>query len=129
MDALVRVQDPDSGLWWNVLDQADRQGNYLEASASLMFLYSLSRGIARGYLPADYRRFLDKGFSGALNHLIREENDGSLSVCQTCKTAGLGVKPGRDGSFAYYNSEPIVDNDFKGIAAFLLAADAWESLS
>ena len=130
MEALVHVQDSESGLWWNVLDQGNRQANYLEASGSLMFLYSLGCGITRGYfLAADFRHCLDKGFSGALKHLIREESDGSLSVRQVCKTAGLGGKPGRDGSFAYYNSEPIVDNDFKGIAAFLLAANAWEALT
>ncbi len=129
MAALVRVQDPASGLWWNVLDQGNRDNNYLEASASLMFLYAFARGIALGILPAgDFRAVLDKGFDGALKHLIREEKDGMLSVLQVCKTAGLGDKPGRDGSFSYYNSEPIVENDFKGVAAFILAATARESL-
>ena len=128
MGAIVRIQDSDSDLWWNVLDQGNRQGNYLEASGSLMFLYSLGNGIAQGYLPVDFRCALDKGFSGALKHLIREENDGSLSIRQVCKTAGLGGKPGRDGSFDYYNSEPVVDNDFKGIAAFLLATSVLETL-
>ena len=73
--------------------------------------------------------FFDKGFDGALRHLIREEKDGLLSVLHVCKTAGLGGRPGRDGSFAYYNSEPVVENDFKGIASFILAANARESIA
>jgi unsaturated rhamnogalacturonyl hydrolase len=128
MRALLKVQDPESGLWWHVLDQGGRKGNYLEASASLMFLYALARGISRGHLPAEpFRAAVDKGFAGATERLVGEEGD-LLTVKNVCKTAGLGVKPGRDGSFDYYISEPVVDNDFKGFAGFLLAASAYESL-
>ncbi len=130
MGALVRVQDPASGLWWNVLDQGKREGNYLEASASLMLLYSLAKGVTQKHLSGDESRAaLVAGFDGALKHLVREESDGSLSILNVCKTAGLGVTPNRDGSFAYYNSEPVVENDFKGIAGFLLAASAREDLA
>lgn len=130
LEALARVQDHASGLWWNVLDQGARENNYIEASASLMFLYAFARGIALGIVPeSGFRAVLDKGFDGALRHLIREEKDGLLSVLHVCKTAGLGGRPGRDGSFAYYNSEPVVENDFKGIASFILAANARESIA
>ena len=130
LEALARVQDPISGLWWNVLDQGKRENNYHEASASLMFLYAFARAIALGVsTDSSFRAALDKGFDGALKHLIREEKDGTLSVLQVCKTAGLGGKPGRDGSFAYYNSEPVVENDFKGIASFILAANAREAIN
>jgi unsaturated rhamnogalacturonyl hydrolase len=129
LEALACVQDRASGLWWNVLDQGGREGNYLEASASLMFLYAFARGIGLGMLAEPrFRAVLDKGFDGALQFLLREEEDGLLSVLHVCKTAGLGGRPGRDGSFAYYNSEPVVENDFKGVAAFILAANAREAL-
>ena len=128
MAALVKVQDAESGLWWHVLDQGKREGNYLEASASLMILYALARGLALGHLPADpFRAAADRAFAGATQRLV-EEKDGMLTVKNVCKTAGLGVKPGRDGSFAYYISEPIVDDDLKGVAGFLLAASAYEAL-
>lgn len=130
MSALVRVQDPARGLWWHVLDQGNREGNYLEASASLMFLYTLAKGVKKGYLTEEtFRAALDKGYDGALNHLIKVESDGLLTVCNVCKTAGLGVKPGRDGSFSYYISEPVVENDHKGVAGFILASVAKESLA
>ena len=35
--------------------------------------------------------------------------------------AGLGGKDHRDGSLAYYFSEPVVCNDAKGVGPFLLA--------
>lgn len=128
MQALAKVQDPASGLWWHVLDQGDREGNYLEASASLMILYATARGVVTSRLPAEpFRAVADKAFAGATQRLIAVEND-MLTVKQVCKTAGLGVTPHRDGSFAYYISEPIVDNDFKGVAGFLLAASACEEM-
>lgn len=129
MKALVGVQDPIRGLWWHVLDQGDREGNYLEASASLMILYALGKGIRKGYLTEEmFRVAFDRGYDGALEHLVRLEADGLLTVCTICKTAGLGVKPGRDGSFSYYISEPVVENDLKGIAGFILASVARELL-
>ncbi|MCO5609916.1 hypothetical protein L7F22_064151 [Adiantum nelumboides] len=38
-EAVAKVQDPAMGVWWEVLDQGGRQGNYLESSASCMFAY------------------------------------------------------------------------------------------
>lgn len=125
MRALLKVRDPESGLWRHVLDQGAREGNYIEASASLMILRALARGVATKRLPEpETRAAVEKAFAGALRTLIREEPDGLLTVKQVCKTAGLGVTPHRDGSFAYYISEPVVENDLKGVAAFLLAATA-----
>lgn len=130
MTALVRVQDPVRGLWWQVLDQGKREGNYLEASASLMILYALGKGIRKGYLTEEmFCRAFDRGYDGALEHLLRIEADGLLTVRNICRTAGLGVKPGRDGSFSYYVSEPVVENDHKGIAGFILASAERERLA
>lgn len=128
MAAVFRVQDPASGAWWQVLDQGGREGNYLESSASFMFLYAAARGLAQGNLsPEGFRGAVEKGFAGCVKQFIREEG-GLLTVTSVCKTAGLGVKPGRDGSFAYYISEPVAENDYKGVAGFLLAASACEAL-
>lgn len=126
--ALLAVRTPDGGLWRLVLDQGERAGNYVEASATFMFLYGLGRGVSRGILPEGvFREAARKGFTAARSLLVR--SDGKLlSVKDVCKTAGLGVKPGRDGSFGYYISEPVVENDLKGVAAFLLAASACEGL-
>lgn len=48
---VVKHQDPSSGMWWQVVDQGNRQGNYLEATASAMFVYTLAKGVNKNYLP------------------------------------------------------------------------------
>ena len=133
-DGIVRWQDPKSGLWWQVLDQGDRKGNYLEATASCMFVYSLAKGINRGYLSREkYLPAVLKGYEGILRDFIRKNPDHTLTLTQCCEVAGLGFtnskgKP-RDGSFEYYISEPIVENDLKGIPSFILAGIEMDQLT
>ncbi|HEY0862981.1 MAG TPA: glycoside hydrolase family 88 protein [Lacunisphaera sp.] len=132
-DGIVRWQDPKTGLWWQVLDQGERQGNYLEATASSMFVYTLAKGINRGYLPREkYLPALLKGYEGILRDFIRHNPDNSISLTRCCQVAGLDYTNSkgqpRDGSFDYYVGEPIVDNDLKGIPAFILAGIELEQL-
>ena len=125
-DGIVRWQDPASGLWWQVLDQGERKGNYLESTASCMFVYALAKGINHGYLSRDkYLPAVMKGYAGIVRDFLRQNADGRLDLTRCCEVAGLGFltakgRP-RDGSFDYYVSEPVVDNDLKGIPAFILA--------
>ena len=130
-DGVVKWQDPASGLWWQVLDQGDRQGNYLEATASAMFVYSLAKAINLGYLPREkYETAVLKGYQGILDKLIRTDDKGAINLTQCCSVAGLGSynKP-RDGSFNYYISEPIVENDLKGVGPFILAGIELQKLT
>jgi unsaturated rhamnogalacturonyl hydrolase len=125
-DGIVRWQDPQTGLWWQVLDQGAREGNYREATASCMFVYSLAKGINRGYLSREkYLPAVKKGYAGIVRDLLRTGEDGRLNLIQCCAVAGLGYTSSkgrpRDGSFDYYISEPIVENDLKGIPALILA--------
>lgn len=126
-DAVARVQDPVTGLWWDVLDQPNRAGNYLEASASSMFAYALAKAARLGYVDARYRQVASRGFDGLLANLVREHADGTVSLINVCQVSGLGGalrKDGsyRDGSFAYYVTEPVVTDDYKGVGPFILAA-------
>ncbi len=125
--AVARVQDPLTGLWWQVLDEPNRAGNYLEASASSMFVYSLAKGARRGYVDVSYRRIAERGFDGLIANLIKVAPDGRVSLTNICQVAGLGGAPrkdgsSRDGSYAYYVSEPIVADDYKGVGPFIIAA-------
>jgi unsaturated rhamnogalacturonyl hydrolase len=122
VQAVVRVQDPATGLWYQVLDQAGRAGNYLEASASAMFVYSLAKAVRKGWLSPDYLLAAQRGYRGLLANFVRVDSQGLLVLNGTCRSAGLGGEPYRDGSFEYYISEPIVADDPKGIGAFILAA-------
>ncbi|MES2657631.1 MAG: glycoside hydrolase family 88 protein [Verrucomicrobiota bacterium] len=125
-DGIVRHQDPESGLWWQVVDQGGREGNYLESSASSMFVYALAKGINRGDLPRG--KFLPavlKGYAGLVREFIHTNQDGSVDLTKVCEVAGLGYTSSsgrpRDGSYAYYLSEPVVKNDLKGVGPFILA--------
>jgi len=117
---IVKWQDAPSGLWWQVLDQGEREGNYLEATASAMFVYALAKGMNEGYLSREeFGPVADRGFGGIVQRLIKRDDHGDIYLTQCCSVAGLGY--GRDGSYAYYLREPIVENDLKGVGPFILA--------
>lgn len=120
--ALLRVQDEKTGLWYQILDLANRPGNYHEASASAMFVYAFAKGVREGYLPQEYLSAARRGYNGLLRNLIKIDSDGLLILEGVCSVAGLGGEPYRDGSFEYYISEGIVPNDPKGVGPFILAA-------
>lgn len=120
--ALIKVADKDSYVWYQVLDQGDRKGNYLEASGSSMIVYSILKGIRNGYLSEKLREFAKSSFKGLVDEFILETKEGFINLNKICFVAGLGGKDNRDGSFAYYISEPIVCNEPKGLGPFILAA-------
>jgi unsaturated rhamnogalacturonyl hydrolase len=124
--AIQKVQDATSGCWWDVPDRAGAPGNYLEASASSMFVYVLAKGVRLGYLPPFYRAAAERGYRGILGRFVVVDGGGHTNLQGTVSVSGLGGAPYRDGSYAYYTSEKVVPNDPKGIGAFLLAAGEME---
>jgi unsaturated rhamnogalacturonyl hydrolase len=121
-DALATYQDSASGLWYQVVDQGSREGNYLEASASCMFAYAFAKGAKAGYLENRFFEIAQKTFRGVTRELVTIEEDGLVNLHQVCQVAGLGGNPYRDGSYEYYISEPRRTNDFKGVGPFIYAA-------
>jgi unsaturated rhamnogalacturonyl hydrolase len=120
--ALVKVQDEATGLWYQILDLPDRAGNYLEASASAMFVYAFAKAAREGYLAQDYLLSARRAYRGLLQNLIKIDSQGLLTLEKVCGGAGLGGEPYRDGSFEYYVTERIIPNDPKGVGPFILAA-------
>jgi unsaturated rhamnogalacturonyl hydrolase len=129
MQAISRYQDVESGLWYQVVDQGSRKGNYLEASASSMFVYALAKGIRKGYLGKEFLSAAEKGYEGILRRLIATDPDGSVHLTGICSVAGLGGPTRRNGSFEYYVGEPVVADDLKGVGAFILASVEMAQLS
>lgn len=127
--AVKQYQDKHTGCWFQVLDKGDKEGNYVEASASCMFVYALAKGMRLGYLPATYREVAAKGYAGIRQQFIRKNPEGDITLGGTVSVAGLGGEPYRDGSYAYYLSEKVIDNDPKGVGAYLLAANEMEMIS
>jgi unsaturated rhamnogalacturonyl hydrolase len=120
-EALVKVQH-ESGLWYQVTDMGDREGNYLEASGSAMFVYALGKGVDKGYLPNKFKEIANKAFDGITRELIEVDKDGEIHITQVCGSAGLGGDPYRDGTFDYYINEPIKVDNSHGTGPFILAA-------
>jgi unsaturated rhamnogalacturonyl hydrolase len=74
--AIRNMQDPATGLWWDILDRPGQAGNYPEASASAMFVYTLARGVREGYLPASYRGLAEKGYRGLVEKVVVNDPKG-----------------------------------------------------
>ena len=133
-DGIVRWQDPKTGVWWQIPNLGTKEGNYLESSGSAMFVYTLAKGVNKGYLPRErYLPAILKGYAGLIHTLVKTDPSGAVRLTQVCQGAGLGYmmadgKTPRDGSFKYYISEPIVDNDPKGTGPFIMAGLEVEKL-
>ncbi|MGC4087094.1 MAG: glycoside hydrolase family 88 protein [Polyangiaceae bacterium] len=117
--ALAKVQDPATGTFFQVLDKPLAPGNYRESTASAMFSYFFSKSLRKKYLPETYRSVATRAFEGLTREFINVHPDGKVSMVAQCQVAGLGA--GRDGSYRYYMSEPVVEDDPKGNAPFILA--------
>ena len=120
--ALAKYQDPRTGLWYQVVDQAEREGNYLEASASSMIVYAVAKGVRLGVLPASARSIATRGYDGILKELITVDADGQVHINRVCAVAGLGGNPYRDGTYEYYVKEPVRSDDPKGVGPFIMAS-------
>lgn len=120
-ESLMKVQDPESKLWLQVLDCGGIEGNYLEASGSSMFIYSFAKGVRKGYLQPSYLKVAHEAFDGIIANLMKNDENGNLVLTQICGGCGLGGIPYREGDYQYYVTEKIVENDPKGIAPFILA--------
>lgn len=130
MKSVVKYQDKKTGVWYDVLDvKSDK--NYLESTASSMFAYVLLKGYRKGYLSEEYLKAGVKAYNGILKQFIKVNADKTISLTRCCAVSGLGPGPGpyvkkpnykRDGSFEYYMSEPIRNNDAKGVGPFIWAS-------
>ena len=118
--ALSKYQDP-SGLWYQLIALPELEGNYLETSGTALISAALLKAVRLGFLPESFRAVGEKAFYGIVDHRLTKNTDGTPCVTGICLVAGLGGEQHRDGSVAYYLSEPVVQNDAKGVGPLLLA--------
>ena len=117
--ALVKVQSPE-GVWYQIVDKAGKSGNYLEASASIMFTYAMAKGITLGIInKEEYNLALQKAYQGIFNEFITITHQGLVNLNKVCQMASLGSDGIHDGSFVYYISEPIISNDRRSFGALI----------
>lgn len=127
--AVINFQDKKSGLWYDVVDMGQKPENYYEASGSAMLVYTLAKGVRLGYLSQSYLKNAEKGYKGMLKEFISPREDGGVNLEGTVMVSGLGgTKNYRDGSFEYYMNEPVIQNDPKGMGAFINCAVEMEMI-
>lgn len=122
VEAILKFQDPVSKMFWQVPNLPNKEGNYLETSGSCMIAYAILKGARLKALPERYEQIGLDIFHGVCEQYLTVEND-DFNLGGICLVAGLGPEnnPRRDGSYEYYISEPIVENDAKGVGPFILA--------
>ncbi len=136
---IKRWQEPNTGLWYQLTEYdsttcVNSKCNYLEASASSMFTYSLLKAVRLGMIPSsEYYLTAKKAYQGLTTYLVSEDNQGRLSLNKICRSAGLGPanNPSRNGTIAYYltgsDAGTIVSNDLKGVGPFIMASVEYET--
>ena len=130
MEGIARYADPETGMYYQVPDQPGREGNYLETSGSSMIAYAMLKGARLGVLEQEYAAKGQKTFSGIVEKYLSFTGE-ELNLGGICLVAGLGPESNRrrDGSYEYYISEPVVENDAKGVAPFILCYTAMKRLT
>jgi len=128
--SLLKYQDSKTHLWYQVVDQPGKKGNFLETSGSAMFAYSFAKAARLKYVDAKFLKAATAAFEGIVEHFVNTKraaaSEGQPELNFVLKnisgTVGLGGNPYRDGSYEYYVSVPREENDFRGVGPFILAA-------
>ena len=114
--AIRDYQDPESHVWWQVVDSINGNGNWKESSGSCMFVYALAKGIRMHYIDSSYLQVVKDGFGGIINEFVTYNANGTMNLTNTCEGTGVG------GSYAFYTGRGRRTNDPKGVGPFIMAA-------
>jgi unsaturated rhamnogalacturonyl hydrolase len=126
--AIIKFQDAKTGVWWQVTDKAHKEKNYLESSATAMFVFALAKAVRLKYIPKSFNAALQKAYHGMIKEFVTKDADGKYHYIQAVAGAGLGGIPYRDGTYEYYVNEPRRDDDLKAIGPFIQACIEMELL-
>lgn len=114
--AIRDFQDPESYVWWQVVDSIDGNGNWKESSVSCMFVYALAKGVRMEYIDPSYLEVVKTGYGGVINEFITYNTNGTINLISTCEGTGVG------GSYNFYINRGRRTNDPKGVGPFVLAS-------
>ena len=123
IEGVLEYQDKDSKMFYQVPNFPKKEGNYLETSGSSMIAYAILKGVRLNVLPERYQKIGVEIFEGICKKYLTVKEDGDLNLGGICLVAGLGPEDNlrRDGSYEYYISEPVVENDAKGVGPLIMA--------
>ena len=118
---LKATQDPTTGLWYQVLDQGSQSDDWLESSATGIFVYTLKVAVNRGYLDSSYLSVAESGWKGLQTKVTTDATAGLITI--TDAVEGMGV----EASYAGYVGHKTLSNSPHGLCAILLAASEMET--
>ncbi|TPE69796.1 glycoside hydrolase family 88 protein [Halalkalibacterium halodurans] len=115
VDTISRYQDPDHGYWYQIVDKGERKENWPESSGTCLFLYTIAKGMNLGIFDHPYVTQLRKGYQGLVDHFVKMDKDGDVTISGICIGTSCGV-------YDYYVGRETSENDLHGVGAFLLAS-------
>jgi unsaturated rhamnogalacturonyl hydrolase len=124
--SLVKYQDRDTGMWWQIVDKPAAPKNYVETSSTLMFAYGMARGAQRGWLQPEFLEHARRATRGVLNHQVDLLSGNRMDIRGTVQVGSLG---GDGGFYDYYVGVPVVTNDQKSIGAFMFLSMALSEIA
>ena len=110
-------------MFYDIIDMPDVKGNYLETSGSAMVAYAVLKGCNMGILLKEKYEPVGRQIMEGLMERMLVEREGKLHLGGIVAVSGLGPESNlrRDGSVEYYLSEPVVEDDPKGVGTFFMA--------
>jgi unsaturated rhamnogalacturonyl hydrolase len=116
---LAAVQDPKTGLWFQVLDRGSLPGNWIETSSSGMFIYAIRKAIRLKLVEPSYLGVAERAWAGLQATF---EQDASGRPVFTGAVQGMGVQV----SAANYLKIPRLKNSTHGLMSVQIAASEME---
>lgn len=126
VDGILLYQDTETGMFYQSVDHAELEDNYLETSGSAMVAYALMKGARLGILSEALGEEGVRVLEGIRTTYLRQEEDG-LHLYGICASAGLGAGPDphnrkdRTGKPEYYVSEVQMRDNQHGSAVCMMA--------
>lgn len=115
LDALIKYQDSKTGMWYQVVDRIDADDNWVESSATCLFVYSYAKALRIGVVQGgEYEDVLKKAYNGIIERLYFDEKD-NLIIDNIC--VGTCID---EGTYEHYINRDKINNDLHGSGAFVL---------
>jgi unsaturated rhamnogalacturonyl hydrolase len=103
---LVTYQE-SNGMWHQLLNRKD---SYEETSCTALFTLAIARGVRKGWLPKDFKKYAVNGWNA-----VKSMVDADGTVHGICR----GTEIGFDETF--YMDRPTIDHDPRGLGAVITA--------
>jgi unsaturated rhamnogalacturonyl hydrolase len=125
-EAVAKVQDKETGMWWQILDKPTGPKNYVETSCSIMFSYALAKGAQHGWIGPEYLEAARRGTRGVMNKELDFLAGGRVDIKGTVVVGSLG---GNGGFYDYYVGVQTTTNDQKSLGAMMYLSLAMSEIA